>query len=1672
MTVDFGFVQALSLGSYVWEDQNNDGLQDSGEPAITGAVVELFVDNSGSFDPAVDVNGAAVISQTTGADGLYNFTNLPPGDYRIQVTPPAGYEPASTQTITNNNDTFNDSNIADEPTAGTYESGTFTLTIGGEPTETGSYAGDAQDNANETNGNMTVDFGFYESVSIGSYVWLDVNGDGVQDGTESGVSGAVVELLVDTGSSFDPAVDVNGSSVISQTTGADGLYHFTNLPPGDYRVRVTPPAGLEPTVPQTTANNDDSEDDSNIADEPVTGTFESGTFTLTCDGEPNESGSYDGDSQDSSNDADGNMTVDFGFVEPVSLGSFVWEDLNGDGQQDSGEPGITGAVVELFFENGGSFVPATDVDGTNVISQTTGADGLYNFTNLPPGNYRVRVTPPAGYSPTLTQNTNDDDNTEDDSNIATDLGSGVYESGTFTLTSNGEPLEVGTHDGDTQDTADNDGNMTVDFGFIEAVSLGSFVWEDQDSDGQQDIGEPGIAGAVVELFVDSGGGTFVAAMDVNGTAVPTQTTTISGEYLFSNLPPGDYRVQVTPPANFIPTPTQNGADNDDSEDDSNIDTNLGGGVYESGTFTLNLTGEPDETGTYIGDDQDDAAETDGNMTVDFGFVPVVSLGSFVWIDQNGDGLQDSGEPGIVGVTVTLQVDSGGGVFVPAVDVLGGTVSDVVTDAAGQYFFTNLPPGDYRVEVTPPATYMPSLIQNSADDDDTANDSNIASEPVIGTYRSGVLTLTTGGEPTEAGSLVGDDQDNSAESSGNMTLDFGFIEPVSIGSLVWEDLDYSGTQGGSEPEIVGAIVELLVDNGVGSFVPATDVDGTAVISQTTGTDGLYYFDNLPPGDYRVRVTPPAIYVPTSGQNTSNNDDQVDDSNIASEPVSGTYESGTFTLSVDGEPAEAGGYHGDNQDNANETDGNMTVDFGFVQPLSIASFVWEDENSNGLQDSEPGIAGADVTLWVDDGFGTFIAATDINGAPVLTQTTAADGLYNFTNLPAGSYRVQVTPPSDYQPTSTQTIGNDDNTEADSNIASEPATGTFESGTFTLTVNGEPVETGTYDGDDQDDAVDNNGNMTVDFGFVPVVSIGSVVWEDLDGDGVQESGEPGLSGATVTLWVDNGSGSYIAATDVTGTPVTSQTTGANGLYFFDNLPEGDYKVRVAPPTGYIPTENQVDTDNDNSEDDSNLADDLGGGVFESGIFTLTHNGEPTEVNSYDGDDQDEAVGVRTDDDSGNMTVDFGFFQPVAIGNVVWVDDGAGIGTHDNGVIDGSEVGLQGVAVELYWSTDMPGTDTPFATTTTDANGEYLFDMIPKGTYIVHIPASEFMANEPLMSFRSSTNHGGDVANDDDVDENGIDQLDPKMRGISSDPIALTPGLEPTSEAGQGSYSGTLVDADVNMTVDFGFFELLTLGNRVWFDSDNNAIIDDGPNPGVHNVVMNLLDEDGDPILHPETSQPITTTTDADGYYLFTHLLPDNYIVQAAPENFQAGGVLENYLSSTGSRDPDDDMDSDDNGKDSANLMVDGISSDPVTLDYDLEPDNNDDTDHNNNTNLSVDFGVYLDPTAVTLVSFTAASLPDKGVRIQWRTVMEIDNVGFRLYRSNENVFATAVNIHFEYSDMPDGNGFGATYQYEDTVPSNGTWYYWLVDVDTEENATVHGPISVSVSPVYQIFIPIVIR
>ncbi len=166
------------------------------------------------------------------------------------------------------------------------------------------------------------------------------------------------------------------------------------------------------------------------------------------------------------------------------------------------------------------------------------------------------------------------------------------------------------------------------------------------------------------------------------------------------------------------------------------------------------------------------------------------------------------------------------------------------------------------------------------------------------------------------------------------------------------------------------------------------------------------------------------------------------------------------------------------------------------------------------------------------------------------------------------------------------------------------------------------------------------------------------------------------------------------------------------------------------------------------------------------------------------------------------------MTLGNLVFMD------TNANGLYDSGDSGINGVAVELWSAGDDPnGGGSPVATVITSGGGFYTFTGLSAGDYFVHIPAEEFQSGGNLLGHVSTPGAGGNqgapdwnIADDldDDTNENGIDSHHPATTGISSASIRLAVGDEPSnsgSETGQGTLSDDAIDANGNLTVDFGF-------------------------------------------------------------------------------------------------------------------------------------------------------------------------------------------------------------------------------------------------------------------------------
>ncbi|WP_298609487.1 IPTL-CTERM sorting domain-containing protein [uncultured Thiothrix sp.] len=721
---------------------------------------------------------------------------------------------------------------------------------------------------------------------------------------------------------------------------------------------------------------------------------------------------------------------------PVSLGNYIWLDGNQDGQQTKGEFGLVGAVVTLMKADG---TVARDLDGLVVAAQTIAAAGDYRFTNLPEGDYIVKVTPPAGYVVTSGGADVDTDTSDTDNNcVANNSGAQTLP---ITLAAGTEP----TTDGD-----DANGNMTADCGFYQSktplYSIGNQVWVDDGAgvstnanNGKRDTGEAAVMDGVQIELRDSKG------------AVVQTATTANGFYLFSGLAAGDYQVCLTA-ANFTAKSLLLGytASTGGNEADANlnIDNNDNGSDTTTAGLCSNLVSLGDneptaESPTASGTAGADGAGTDdnrSNLTVDFGVVPPkaapssVSVGDLIWMDGDADGVRDTDELGLAGATVNLLTATG----TIAKDLDGKDVVAQITGADGKYLFTHLPAGDYQVTVKQPTGYFLSLGGLDVDDDTNNSDSNCVLDKT-GLAKTPIFSLAEGTEPDL---LIDGDGTN-----GNLTADCGFYPNMSIGDTVWEDKNANGVQDAGEPGLTGAVVTLTGADGISAV---SDVNGKPVSSITTGADGKYQFTNLVPGTYSVNVKPTAGYhLSPGGADPDTNTSNVDSNCKA---VEGGFQTLSFKImSLDGKTGLS----------------NNTIDCGFYRSVGLGNRLWIDLNNDGKQDAnEPGVPKATVSLVDVNGK----PVTDIYGKVVAPQITGANGDYFFGNLREGDYVLQVTPPAGYSLTKGGSDPND-NVLNDSNGITK-TDGTVSSLPIKLTWGSEP----TNDGDN-----DPSTNLTIGFGFV---------------------------------------------------------------------------------------------------------------------------------------------------------------------------------------------------------------------------------------------------------------------------------------------------------------------------------------------------------------------------------------------------------------------------------------------------------------------------------------------------------------------------------------------------------------------------------------------------------------
>lgn len=162
-----------------------------------------------------------------------------------------------------------------------------------------------------------------------------------------------------------------------------------------------------------------------------------------------------------------------------------------------------------------------------------------------------------------------------------------------------------------------------------------------------------VAGLEVRLY---------SADDLNAPVAVTKSSR-SGEYSFPRLYPGEYRLTAV-------LPEGHGFARRADTDDTHVSLILSNDE-ERFSDVIRLT-----MGVNI-------------QNADFGFGAKGSIGDFVWLDEDGDGMQDIGEPGVPGVRLELWQD-------------GEKLAETETDVYGHYMLSDIYPGHYTLRVTMPA----------------------------------------------------------------------------------------------------------------------------------------------------------------------------------------------------------------------------------------------------------------------------------------------------------------------------------------------------------------------------------------------------------------------------------------------------------------------------------------------------------------------------------------------------------------------------------------------------------------------------------------------------------------------------------------------------------------------------------------------------------------------------------------------------------------------------------------------------------------------------------------------------------------------------------------------------------------------------------------------------------
>ncbi len=1054
------------------------------------------------------------------------------------------------------------------------------------------------------------------------------------------------------------------------------------------------------------------------------------------------------------------------------------------------------------------------------------------------------------------------------------------------------------------------------------------------------------------------------------------------------------------------------------------------------------------------------------------FIPI-EIGNFVWLDLDGDGIQDPGETPLSGVTVTL------------FDVDGNVVATTTTDANGEYYFDTTDGleanTDYTIsfDVSTNTSPLPAGFTNAdlaetvpdataATGDDNSDSDVVNGDIVMSTGDPGMndhtfdagytlpydLALEKTLDPATIDAATGTVTfEIEVHNQGQTVEDFDVTDYLDYPVAgTWEDIDLSLNPGGTtaavdvdydgtpDPgtELTWSWDATNPQQPVAEFVGVLPLGQSVVIELTlvwadplpTGTNTLENWaeisnfddgdpntgdaasgdlvdqDSMPDNDPADDLQPDG---PGDATDNEINDDGTvdeDDHDVAGftlfdlalqkQLADGTNlasvlpgDSVTFTITIS------------NQGLIDGSDIEVT-DYLPAAGLTLADSAWTDNGDGTASIVYPGplvpgsSAEVDITFTVDDD-----ASGQINNWAEISAANPTDAagetvIDEATGLPIADLDSTPNddPDDDNQPSGPNATTDDETGESglaggdeddhdvagvvvgeltyDLALAKKLDPSTFPPsdwatpGASLLTFNIEVTNQ-----DDPVQTIELTDYVQSGFTYDPADNPSGSVIDDGNGDsfaftwgGAANDTAPVATVATTGL-LETGETIVVPITlelaaDWDGGPLVNWAEISN----FDNDDD--------PTNGDASDGTITDTDSTPDGDIANDAQPTGPGA--DGDNHVDGNGDGTDAVTGDEDDHDVA-GVPVFDLALRKTLDAASTQlPVAIGQDVTFL----IEVFNQGTVDGSDITLADYVDLSKWDAFDPSSN-PAGTTTGDQALPYTWSAagtdgsvsitgtIAPGESIVVPVMLTIAAGADLSALANVAEISGATATEDDDG----DPSTPPVPLTNPDGTPVT-DIDSTPDANDGD---PLVDDEIDNAAgdeddhDIALVDAPTysLGNQVWFDDDNNGSLDADEDP-IQGVVVHLFsdadgdgqpdDLNGDGVI--DAADAIATdTTDADGAYLFTDLLPGDYVVGIAPENWDPDGALAGMLSSDPTEvDPNTDVDDDDNGFPCG--CPDGyVFSGSVTLSG-AEPTNetglfNDPNTPDGNSNLTVDFGFW---------------------------------------------------------------------------------------------------------------------